>query len=162
MDRSWVSGSHNKRDGHHYTYLGLERGGGVDWMSHWGLVSSSELSSIRGEVPAESSDAVSSSLCGAFAGGCPFDSLSVSDRGLFGVAALSTVIGMVAVAPGVSWMSTSHDIWDSEDESVSCGRGVLAGVGIVGACERVPAAAPMRGLSSSLGFLFLFGVRGLA
>ena len=87
------------------------------------------------------------------------DSLSVSDRGLFGVGVLSTVIGTVVV---VSWMSTSHDIWDSEDESASCGRGVIAGVGIVGACERVPAAAPMRGRSSSLGFLFLFGVRGLA
>ena len=87
------------------------------------------------------------------------DSLSVSDRGLFGVGVLSTVIGTVVL---VSWMSTSHDIWDSEEESASWGGGVLAGVGFAGACERVPAAAPMRGLSSSLGFLFLFGVRGLA
>ena len=87
------------------------------------------------------------------------DSLSVSDRGLFGVGVLSTVIGTVVV---VSWMSTSHDIWDSEEESASWGGEALAGVEIAGACERVPAAAPMRGLSSSLGFLFLFGVRGLA
>ena len=128
-------------------------------MLHWGLVSSSELSSIRGGVPAEPSDAVSASWCGAFAGGCPLDSLPVSDRGLLGVLELSTAMGTVAVASGVS---SSQDIWDSEEGSASCGKGVIAGVGVAGACERVPAAAPMRGRSSSLGFLFLFGVRGLA
>ena len=83
----------------------------------------------------------------------------MSDRGLLGVLELSTAMGTVAVASGVS---SSQDIWDSEDESESFGRGVTAGVGVAGACERVPAAAPMRGRSSSLGFLFLFGVRGLA
>ena len=145
------------------TLTWVSRGGVVDWMlqlSPIGLSGSpSEFSSISGGTSTESSDAVSSSWCGAFVGGCPIDSLPVSDRGLLGVLELSTAMGTVSVASG---LSSSQDIWDSEDESASCGKGVIAGVGVAGACERVPAAAPMRGRSSSLGFLFLFGVRGLA
>ena len=83
----------------------------------------------------------------------------MSDRGLLGVLELSTAMGTVAVASGVS---SSQDIWDSEDESESFGRGVTAGGRGAGVRERVPAAGPMRGGSSSLGFRFLFGVLGLA